>query len=230
VKRNIIANPNCSTIQMVVALKPLHDIARIKRVVVSTYQSVSGGGKEAMDELFNQTRSIYVNDPIKPEHFTKRIAFNVIPHIDSFMDDGSTKEEWKMAVETRKILDPDIAVTATCVRVPVFIGHAEAINIEFENPLSEADARAALKRAPGVTVIDHRVDEGYVTPQECAGEDSVFVSRIRKDPTVRYGLTIWVVADNLRKGAALNAVQIAEILAEQYLQPGEGAKRRLAAH
>src|SRR5579859_730766 len=226
-KRHIIANPNCSTMQMVVALKPLHDIAKIKRVVVATYQSVSGKGKEAMDELFTQTRAIYVNDPIKPEQFTKRIAFNVIPHIDSFMDDGSTKEEWKMVVETRKILDPDIAVSATCVRVPVFIGHAEAVNIEFENAISVERARAALKAAPGVTVIDHHVDEGYVTPQECAGEDSVFVSRIRKDPTVKHGLSIWVVADNLRKGAALNAVQIAELLDRDYLEPAE--KKRLGA-
>jgi aspartate-semialdehyde dehydrogenase len=216
-KRHIIANPNCSTIQMVVALKPLHKLAKIKRIVVSTYQSVSGAGKEAMDELFNQTRAIYVNDAIKPEHFTKRIAFNVIPHIDTFMDDGATKEEWKMVVETRKILDPEIAVTATCVRVPVFIGHAEAINVEFERPISVEQARAALKAAPGVTVVDHRVDEGYVTPQECAGEDLVFVSRIRRDPTVPHGLNLWVVADNLRKGAALNAVQIAETLARDYL-------------
>ncbi len=216
-KRGIIANPNCSTIQMVVALKPLHDLAKVKRVVVATYQSVSGAGKEAMDELFNQTRAVFVNDAIKPEQFTKRIAFNVIPHIDIFMDDGSTKEEWKMVAETKKILDPEIAVTATCVRVPVFIGHAEAINIEFERPISVEQARAALKAAPGVTVIDHRVDEGYVTPQEVAGEDPVFVSRIRKDPTVKYGLNLWVVADNLRKGAALNAVQIAELLVRDYL-------------
>jgi aspartate-semialdehyde dehydrogenase len=227
-KRGIIANPNCSTMQMVVALKPLHDLARIKRVVVATYQSVSGAGREAMDELFNQTRSIYVNDPVKKEHFTKQIAFNVIPHIDIFMDDGSTKEEWKMAAETRKILDPDIAVTATCVRVPVFIGHAEAINVEFERPITEEQARAALKSAPGISVIDHRVDEGYVTPQESAGEDPVYVSRIRKDPTVPYGLNLWVVADNLRKGAALNAVGIAEILARDYLQAKarNGALRR----
>jgi aspartate-semialdehyde dehydrogenase len=196
--------------------------------VVATYQSVSGKGKEAMDELFTQTRAIYVNDPIKPEQFTKRIAFNVIPHIDSFMDDGSTKEEWKMVVETRKILDPDIAVSATCVRVPVFIGHAEAVNIEFENAISVERARNALKAAPGVTVIDHHVDEGYVTPQECAGEDSVFVSRIRKDPTVKHGLSIWVVADNLRKGAALNAVQIAELLDRDYLEPK--AKKALGAN
>ena len=216
-KRNIIANPNCSTIQMVVALKPLHDIARIKRVVVATYQSVSGAGKEAMDELFNQTRAVYVNDPITKERFTKQIAFNVIPHIDVFMKDGSTKEEWKMMAETRKILDPSIAVSATCVRVPVFVGHAEAINIEFESPLTAEQARSALKKAPGVTVVDHRVDEGYVTPVECTGEDAVFVSRIRKDPTVEHGLSLWVVSDNLRKGAALNAVQIAEKLVESYL-------------
>ena len=211
-KRNIVANPNCSTIQMVVALKPLHDLARIRRVVVATYQSVSGGGKAAMDELFNQTRGIYVNDPVVREMFTKQIAFNAIPHIDVFMDDGSTKEEWKMAVETRKILGPDIAVHATCVRVPVFIGHAEAVNVEFENPVGEREARAALRKAPGVVVIDHRADEGYVTPVECAGEDAVYVSRIRKDSTVENGLSMWVVSDNLRKGAALNAVQIAEAL------------------
>jgi aspartate-semialdehyde dehydrogenase len=216
-KRNIIANPNCSTIQMVVALKPLHDLARVRRVVVATYQSTSGAGRSAMDELFNQTRAIFVNDPIKPEQFTKQIAFNAIPHIDVFMDDGSTKEEWKMAVETRKILDPDIAVTATCVRIPVFIGHGEAVNVEFERPLSEEMARAALRRAPGVSVVDHRADEGYVTPVEAAGEDLVYVSRIRRDPTVPHGLNFWVVADNLRKGAALNAVQIAEILAMDHL-------------
>jgi aspartate-semialdehyde dehydrogenase len=221
-KRLIIANPNCSTIQMVVALKPLHDLARVKRVVVATYQSVSGAGREAMDELFNQTRSVYVNDPITKEVFTKQIAFNCIPHIDVFMEDGATKEEWKMAVETRKILDRDIAVHATCVRVPVFIGHAEAVNVEFESPISVEQARAALKAAPGISVIDHRVDEGYVTPQESAGEDSVFVSRIRRDPTVKYGLAMWVVADNLRKGAALNAVQIAEILMRDYLQDRSG--------
>jgi len=216
-KRGIIANPNCSTIQMVVALKPLHDIARVKRVVVSTYQSVSGGGRAVMDELFNQTRAIYVNDPVESEHLTKQIAFNVIPHIDVFMDDGSTREEWKMAVETRKILDPDITVTATCVRVPVFIGHAEAVNVEFERPISEKRARAALQDAPGLIVLDHRADEGYVTPAEAAGEDAVYVSRIRRDPTVPHGLNLWVVSDNLRKGAALNAVQIAEILAADYL-------------
>ncbi len=219
-KRNIIANPNCSTIQMVVAMKPLHDLAKIKRVVVSTYQSVSGAGKDAMDELFNQTRGIYVNEPAEKlrKNFTKQIAFNVIPHIDIFMDDGSTKEEWKMVAETKKILDPDIDVTATCVRAPIFIGHAEAVNIEFAKPISEEEARKALKNAPGIVVVDHRADEGYVTPQECAGEDPVYVSRIRKDPTVKNGLNIWVVADNLRKGAALNTVQIAEELIKSYMQ------------
>ncbi len=216
-RRHIIANPNCSTIQMVTALKPLHDLARINRVVVATYQSVSGSGKDAMDELFNQTRGIYVNEPVRPEQFTKQIAFNVIPHIDVFMDDGSTKEEWKMVAETKKILDPGIKVTATCVRVPVFIGHAEAVNLEFENPIEVEEARDALRAAPGVTVIDHRLDEGYVTPAECAGEDAVFVSRIRSDPTVEHGLALWVVSDNLRKGAALNAVQIAEKLTSDYL-------------
>ena len=224
-KRGIIANPNCSTIQMVVALKPLHDLARIKRVVVATYQSVSGAGRAAMDELFNQTRAIYVNDPVKREHFTKQIAFNAIPHIDIFMDDGSTKEEWKMAVETRKILDPDIAVTATCVRIPVFIGHGEAINVEFERPLGENEASAALRRAPGVTVVDHRADEGYVTPTEAAGEDHVYVSPIRRAPTVPHGLSLWVVADNLRKGAALNAVQIAEILVRDHFGGGRRGRR-----
>jgi aspartate-semialdehyde dehydrogenase len=216
-RRHIIANPNCSTIQMVLALKPLHELARIRRVVVATYQSTSGAGKDAMDELFNQTRGIYVNEPIKPEQFTKQIAFNVIPQIDVFMEDGSTKEEWKMAAETKKILDPSILVSATCVRVPVFIGHAEAINLEFENPIDEDEARQALRNQPGVTVIDHRVDEGYVTPAECAGEDAVFVSRIRTDPTLENGLSLWVVSDNLRKGAALNAVQIAEKLTSDYL-------------
>ena len=218
-KRGIIANPNCSTIQMVVALKPLHDLGRIKRVVVATYQSTSGGGKGPMDELFNQTKGIYANQPVEKnrEHFTKQIAFNVIPHIDIFMDDGSTREEWKMAAETMKILDPAIRVAATCVRVPVFIGHGEAVNIEFENPVTEKAARRVLRAAPGVTVLDHRADEGYVTPAECAGEDAVFVSRIRRDPTLENGLNIWVVADNLRKGAALNTVQIAEILVSDYL-------------
>ena len=214
-KRNIIANPNCSTIQMVVALKPLHDIARVRRVVVSTYQSVSGAGKEAMDELFGQTRAIYVNDPTAPEQFTKPIAFNCIPHIDRFLDDGATKEEWKMAVETRKILDPDIRVIATCVRVPVFIGHAEAVHVEFERPITEEQAWEALREAPGVMVVDKREDGGYVTQVEAAGEDAVFVSRLRRDPTVPHGLAFWCVADNLRKGAALNAVQIAEALVEQ---------------
>ena len=217
-KRNIIANPNCSTIQMVVALKPLHDLAGIRRIVVATYQSTSGAGRTAMDELFNQTRAVYVNDPLERNAFTKQIAFNVIPHIDVFMDDGSTKEEWKIAVETRKILDPDIRVSATCVRVPVFVGHGEAINLEFEGPIDEKEAREALRRAPGVAVVDHRADEGYVTPVESAGEDQVYVSRIRRDPTVDNGLALWVVSDNLRKGAALNAVQIAEKLVESYLR------------
>jgi aspartate-semialdehyde dehydrogenase len=217
-KRGIIANPNCSTIQMVVALKPLHDLAKIKRIVVSTYQSTSGAGKDAMDELFNQTRAIYVNDPVEPHKFTKQIAFNVIPQIDSFMEDGSTKEEWKMVVETKKIMDPDIQVNATCVRVPVFIGHAESVNVEFERPITVEQARKALSGAPGVVVVDKREPGGYVTPAECAGEDATYVSRIRKDPTVPNGLSMWVVADNLRKGAALNAVQIAEILIKDYLK------------
>ncbi len=219
-KRRISANPNCSTIQMVVALKPLHDVARVRRVVVATYQSVSGAGKDAMDELFNQTRGIYVNEPAEGHRrkFTKQIAFNVIPHIDSFMDDGSTKEEWKMAVETRKILDPSIQVQATCVRVPVFIGHAEVVTVEFERPISVEQARAALTEAPGVILVDYRADEGYVTPQESAGEDAVYVSRLRRDPTVANGLTFWCVADNLRKGAALNAVQIAEELARTHMR------------
>jgi len=211
-KRRIIANPNCSTIQLVVALKPLHDQWKIKRVVVATYQSVSGAGKEGMDELFNHTKAIFVHDPNKPEQFTKEIAFNVIPHIDRFMDDGSTKEEWKMVVETHKILDPAIAVHATCVRVPVFIGHGEAVNVEFENAVTAGEARAALREAPGVEVVDVREDGGYITPAECAGDDAVYVSRIRKDPTVAHGLSFWCVSDNLRKGAALNAVQIAEEL------------------
>ena len=216
--RNIIANPNCSTIQMVVALKPLHDAFAIKRVVVSTYQSTSGSGKDAMDELFNQTRAVFVNDAIEKKEFTKQIAFNVIPHVDVFMDDGVTKEEWKMVVETKKILDPKIKLTATCVRVPVFIGHAEAINLEFEREVSAAQARAVLRDAEGVSVVDHRADEGYVTPVEAAGEDLVYVSRIREDPTIDTGLNIWVVSDNLRKGAALNTVQIAELLDRQYLK------------
>jgi aspartate-semialdehyde dehydrogenase len=212
IRRGIIANPNCSTIQMVVALKPLHDRFRIKRVVVSTYQSVSGAGKEGMDELLLQTRRSLVHDMNTPQQFTKQIAFNCIPHIDRFMEDGSTKEEWKMVVETKKILDPDIKVIATCVRVPVFIGHSEAINVEFENPVTVGEARAALREAPGVSVVDVREDGGYITPLECQGEDDTFVSRIRKDPTVEHGLAFWVVSDNLRKGAALNAVQIAEEL------------------
>ncbi|WP_374380427.1 aspartate-semialdehyde dehydrogenase [Dongia sp.] len=217
-KKNIIANPNCSTIQMVVALKPLHDVAKINRVVVSTYQSVSGAGKEGMDELFNQTRGVYMNQALERTKFTKQIAFNVIPHIDVFMQDGFTKEEWKMTVETKKILDPSINVVATCVRVPVFIGHSEAVNIEFDRDISVEEVRAALRAAPGVTVVDHRADEGYVTPLEVAGEDDVYVSRIRKDPTVKHGITMWIVGDNLRKGAALNAVQIAEVLAQNYLK------------
>jgi aspartate-semialdehyde dehydrogenase len=216
-RRNIIANPNCSTIQMVVALKPLHDRFTVKRVVVSTYQSVSGAGKEGMDELFNHTKSSFVHDQYPPQQFTKEIAFNCIPHIDRFMDDGSTKEEWKMAVETRKILDPDIQVHATCVRVPVFIGHGEAVSVEFAKPITVAEARAALRDAPGVSVVDQREDGGYITPLECVGEDAVFVSRIRKDPTVANGLSFWCVSDNLRKGAALNAVQIAETLIAQGL-------------
>jgi aspartate-semialdehyde dehydrogenase len=223
-KRNIIANPNCSTIQMVVALKPLHDAFGIERVVVSTYQSVSGAGKEGMDELFNQTRAVYVNDPLEAKQFTKQIAFNVIPHIDVFMDDGSTKEEWKMMVETKKILDPKIKVTATCVRVPVFIGHAEAVNIQFSKEVSANDARKILRDAPGVSVIDHRANEGYVTPEESAGEDAVYVSRIREDSTIENGLNIWVVADNLRKGAALNTVQIAELLDRDYLKKAIAAE------
>lgn len=218
-KKGIIANPNCSTIQMVVALKPLHDAFKIKRVVVSTYQSTSGAGKEGMDELFNQTKGVYANQlPIETKSkFTKQIAFNAIPHIDLFVDDGATKEEWKMAVETCKILDPDIKVHANCARIPVFIGHAEYVNIETEKPISEKGARAALRKAEGITVVDHQTDEGYVTPAECAGEDDVFVSRIRKDKSVENGLSFWCVSDNLRKGAALNAVQIAEVLVREYL-------------
>ncbi len=215
--RGIVANPNCSTAQLVVALKPLHDLFKIKRVVVSTYQSVSGAGKEAMDELFTQTRAVFVADPIAQGTFTKQIAFNVIPHIDVFLDSGLTKEEWKMAVETQKILDPDIQLTATCVRVPVFVGHSESVNIEFELPVTAEKARAALRAAPGILVVDKREDGGYVTPIECAGEDATFVSRIRKDPTVENGLNLWIVADNLRKGAALNAVQIAECLINRKL-------------
>jgi aspartate-semialdehyde dehydrogenase len=209
---------------MVVALKPLHDAFGIRRVVVSTYQSVSGAGKDAMDELFNQTRAVYVNDPLETRQFTKQIAFNVIPHIDDFMDDGSTKEEWKMMVETKKILDPKIKLTATCVRVPVFISHAEAINIEFEREVSAKEARDILREAPGVSVVDHRANEGYVTPDEAAGEDSVFVSRIREDATIENGLNLWVVSDNLRKGAALNTVQIAELLDRDYLKKAIAAE------
>jgi aspartate-semialdehyde dehydrogenase len=221
VKKGIIANPNCSTAQLVVALKPLHDEATIKRVVVSTYQSVSGAGKEAMDELFRQTRAVFVADPIEVEKFPKQIAFNVIPHIDVFLDSGYTKEEWKMMVEVQKILDPDIQVTATCVRVPVFIGHSESVNIEFEKPITAQRARAILREAPGCLVVDKHEDGGYVTPVECAGEDATYVSRIRKDPTVEHGLSLWVVSDNLRKGAALNAVQIAECLLNRGLVNAE---------
>ena len=216
-RRNIIANPNCSTIQMVVALKPLHDLAGLKRVVVSTYQSVSGAGRAGMDELFNQTRAVFVNDPLDRQEFTKQIAFNAIPHIDVFMDDGSTKEEWKMVAETKKILDPKIKISATCVRVPVFIGHAESVNMTFDRPVNVEEARAALSAAPGVVVVDHRADEGYVSPVECVGEDAVYVSRIREDISEENALNIWVVSDNLRKGAALNAVQIAEELVAGYL-------------
>ena len=217
-KKNIIANPNCSTAQMVVALKPLHDRARIKRVVVSTYQSVSGAGKDGMDELFEQSRNIFVGDPAEPKKFTKQIAFNVIPHIDVFMGadtgyDGYTKEELKMALETNKILSPDIGVTATCVRVPVFVGHSEAITVEFERPITVAKAQSILREAPGVMLVDKREDGGYVTPVECVGDYATFISRVRKDPTVQNGLNLWCVSDNLRKGAALNAVQIAEVVA-----------------
>ncbi|GAA5542821.1 MULTISPECIES: aspartate-semialdehyde dehydrogenase [Brucella/Ochrobactrum group] len=211
-KKNIIANPNCSTAQLVVALKPLHDAAKIKRVVVSTYQSVSGAGKEGMDELFEQSRAVFVADPVTAKKFTKRIAFNVIPHIDVFMEDGYTKEEWKMVAETKKMLDPKIKLTATAVRVPVFIGHSEAVNIEFENPLSPEEAREILREAPGCQVIDKREDGGYITPYESAGEDATYISRIREDITVENGLAMWVVSDNLRKGAALNTIQIAELL------------------
>jgi aspartate-semialdehyde dehydrogenase len=216
-KRNIIANPNCSTAQLVVALKPLHDRAKIKRVVVATYQSVSGAGKDAMDELFTQTRSVFVSDPIETKKFPKRIAFNVIPHIDVFQDDGFTKEEWKMVAETKKILDPKIKLVATCVRVPVFIGHSEAVALEFENPITADEARDILREAPGCLVVDKREPGGYVTPVEAAGEDATYISRIREDPTVENGLMLWVVSDNLRKGAALNAVQIAEVLINRKL-------------
>jgi aspartate-semialdehyde dehydrogenase len=219
-KRNIIANPNCSTAQMVVALKPLHDAATIKRVVVSTYQSVSGAGKAGMDELFEQSRAIFVGDKPEPRKFTKQIAFNVIPHIDVFLDDGSTKEEWKMVVETKKILDPKIKINATCVRVPVFVGHSEAINIEFENEISAEQAQDILREAPGIMLVDKREDGGYVTPVECAGDSATYISRVREDPTVENGLTLWCVSDNLRKGAALNAVQIAELLGRRHLKKG----------
>ncbi|MDQ0348613.1 aspartate-semialdehyde dehydrogenase [Ancylobacter vacuolatus] len=216
-KKNIIANPNCSTAQLVVALKPLHDLATIKRVVVATYQSVSGAGKDAMDELFAQTRAVFVSDPVEAKKFPKRIAFNVIPHIDVFMEDGYTKEEWKVMVETKKILDPKIKLTCTAVRVPVFISHSEAVNVEFEKPISAEEATQALRNAPGVLVIDKREPGGYITPYEAAGEDATYVSRIREDATVENGLSFWCVSDNLRKGAALNAVQIAEVLINRKL-------------
>jgi aspartate-semialdehyde dehydrogenase len=219
-KRNIIANPNCSTAQMVVALKPLHDAATIKRVVVSTYQSTSGAGKAGMDELFQQSRAIFVGDPVESVKFTKQIAFNVIPHIDVFLDDGSTKEEWKMVVETKKILDPKIKVVATCVRVPVFVGHSEAIHLEFENEISAKKAQDILREAPGVMLVDKREDGGYVTPIECVGDGATYVSRVREDSTVDNGLALWCVSDNLRKGAALNAVQIAELLGRRHLKKG----------
>src|SRR3954466_7380422 len=217
-RKNIIANPNCSTAQMVVALKPLHDAAGIRRVVVATYQSVSGAGKQGMDELFEQSRNIFVGDPAEPVKFTKQIAFNVIPHIDSFLDDGSTKEEWKMVVETKKILDPKIRVHATCVRVPVFVGHSEAINIEFEDEISAAKAKSILRESPGIMLVDKQEDGGYVTPIECVGEYATFISRVREDPTIDNGLSLWCVSDNLRKGAALNAVQIAELLGRRHLK------------
>ena len=220
-KRNIVANPNCSTAQLVMALKPLHDVFKINRVVVSTYQSVSGAGSTGMDELFNQTRAIYVNDPVENKEFTKKIAFNCIPHIDMFMDDGFTREEWKMTAETRKILDPSINVVAHCVRVPVFIGHAEAVFIETNKLIDEQGARDVLNSFPGIIIVDHREDGGYVTPEECAGEDGVYISRLRRDPTVKNGLVFWCVSDNLRKGAALNAVQIAETLIQNHLKPNE---------
>ncbi|TCM87539.1 aspartate-semialdehyde dehydrogenase [Rhodovulum steppense] len=220
-KKNIIANPNCSTAQMVVALKPLHDRARIKRVVVSTYQSVSGSGKEAMDELWDQTKGMYVpGQEVAPSVYPKQIAFNVIPQIDVFLDSGETKEEWKMVAETKKIMDPAIKVTATCVRVPVFVGHSEAINIEFEDFLDEDEARDILREAPGVMVIDKREPGGYITPVECVGDYATFVSRIRQDSTIENGLNLWCVSDNLRKGAALNAVQIAEVLGQRALKKG----------
>ena len=220
-ERNIIANPNCSTAQLVVALKPLHDRARIRRVVVSTYQSVSGAGREGMDELWRQTKGIFVpGQEVAPKKFTKQIAFNVIPHIDVFLDGGETKEEWKMTAETKKILDPAIKLHATCVRVPVFVGHSEAVNVEFEDELDEDEARDILREAPGIMVIDKREDGGYVTPVECVGEYATYISRIRTDPTIENGLSFWCVSDNLRKGAALNAVQIAELLGRRVLKKG----------
>lgn len=220
-KKNIVANPNCSTAQMVVALKPLHDRAKIKRVVVSTYQSVSGSGKEAMDELWNQTKGIYVpGQEVAPSIYPKQIAFNVIPHIDHFMEDGQTKEEWKMVAETKKIMDADIKVSATCVRVPVFVGHSESINIEFEDFLDEEEARNILREAPGVLVVDTREPGGYVTPVDCVGDYATFISRIRQDITVENGINLWCVSDNLRKGAALNAVQIAELYGRRILKKG----------
>ena len=219
-KKNIIANPNCSTAQLVVALKPIHDAAGIKRCVVSTYQSVSGAGKSGMDELFEQSRAIFVGDPVEPTTFTKQIAFNVIPHIDVFMDDGSTKEEWKMVVETKKILDPKVKLNATCVRVPVFVGHSESVNLELEKELSAEDAAEILREAPGIMLVDKREDGGYVTPVECAGDSATYISRLRDDPTIDNGLSFWCVSDNLRKGAALNAVQIAELLGRRHLKKG----------
>ncbi len=222
-RMNIIANPNCSTAQLVVALKPLHDVAKIKRVVVATYQSVSGAGKEGMDELWTQTKGLFVTDKPTPKKFSKQIAFNVIPHIDVFMEDGYTKEEWKMMAETKKILDPKIKLTATCVRVPVFVGHSESVNVEFETPISADEARDILREAPGCMVIDKHEAGGYITPVECAGDDATFISRIREDATIENGLNFWVVSDNLRKGAALNAIQIAETLINR------GLMKKLAA-
>jgi aspartate-semialdehyde dehydrogenase len=223
-KKNIIANPNCSTAQLVVALKPLHDAATIKRVVVSTYQSVSGAGKQGMDELFAQTKAVYQVGDVKAEKFTKRIAFNAIPHIDVFMEDGYTKEEWKMMAETKKILDPKIKLTATCVRIPVFVSHSEAVNVEFENPISAEEAKGILRNAPGCLLIDKHEDGGYITPHEAAGEDATYISRVREDATVENGLTFWCVSDNLRKGAALNTVQIAEVLVNRGLiEPKQAA-------
>jgi aspartate-semialdehyde dehydrogenase len=224
-KKGIIANPNCSTAQLVVALKPLHDRATIRRVVVATYQSVSGAGKDAMDELFSQTKAVFTIDEVEPKKFPKRIAFNVIPHIDVFMEDGYTKEEWKMVAETKKILDPKIKLTATCVRVPVFVGHSEAVNIEFEQSITAEEARALLRNAPGCLVIDKHEPGGYATPYECVGEDATYISRVREDSTVENGLSLWIVSDNLRKGAALNAIQIAECLINRKLIE---SKRRAA--